>query len=271
MIDYGLPLLVAVFVWWASTGAILYLDGLPRSTFKWSFAGIWAIGLLAIAILVSTAGETTASSAMWAFTGGVLVWAVPTAAFYFGFVTGPRRTPMPADLRGVARFRVAAETMLHHEALCAAGAVVVAAVVWSAPNQVGLWTYLILWAMHLSGKLNVFLGVRNLAEEFIPPHLQYLTSYMRRAPMNLLFPLTVTAATVLMVALLWPLTSNAVTPFETSRAIVLGVIAALAVLEHWLLVLPLPSMALWTWSLASRATPPLPPGLVPIDGTRPPD
>jgi putative photosynthetic complex assembly protein 2 len=269
MIDYGLPLVAAVLLWWASTGAILYLDGLPRGTFKWSFLGVCTLGVLALGVLVMTAADTTASSAVWAFTAGLLLWAVPTAAFYFGLVTGPRRTPMPTGVRGVARFRVAAETMLHHEALCAMGAVVVAACVWKAPNQVGLWTYLILWAMHVSGKLNVFLGVPNLAEDFIPPHLSYLTTYMRRRPINLLFPVTVTAATALTVVLLWPLASGAVTPFEASRALVLGALAGLAVLEHWLLVLPVPSMALWTWSLASR--PPLAPGLVPADGGRPSD
>ena len=30
---------------------------------------------------------------------------------------------------------------------------------------------------------------------------------------------------------------------------------SLAVLEHWFLVLPLPSAAMWSWSLRSRAPP----------------
>ena len=30
------PIFFALFVWWFSTGAILYLDGLPVPTFKWS-------------------------------------------------------------------------------------------------------------------------------------------------------------------------------------------------------------------------------------------
>jgi hypothetical protein len=39
MSQYALPVLFALFLWWFSTGAILYLDGLPQRTFKWSMAG----------------------------------------------------------------------------------------------------------------------------------------------------------------------------------------------------------------------------------------
>ena len=35
----ALPLLFAIGVWWFSTGVILYLDGLPRRTFKWTLLG----------------------------------------------------------------------------------------------------------------------------------------------------------------------------------------------------------------------------------------
>ena len=43
MSPYGLPILYTLFVWWFSTGLILYLDGLPRPTFRWSMAGASAV------------------------------------------------------------------------------------------------------------------------------------------------------------------------------------------------------------------------------------
>ena len=43
-------------------------------------------------------------------------------------------------------------------------------------------------------ELNVFLGVRNLNEQFLPKHLRYLGSYLVQKPMNLLFPLSVTVS-----------------------------------------------------------------------------
>ena len=63
-------------------------------------------------------------------------------------------------------------------------------------NQVATWTFMVLWVMRLSAKLNVYLGVPNLTEEFLPAHLLYLKSFLARKPMNLLFPVSVTASTV---------------------------------------------------------------------------
>ena len=39
MTPYALPLLYTLFVWWFSTGVILFLNGLPRRTFKWTMLG----------------------------------------------------------------------------------------------------------------------------------------------------------------------------------------------------------------------------------------
>ena len=53
-----------------------------------------------------------------------------------------------------------------------------------------VWTFMPLWLMRTSAKLNVFLGGINLGEEFLPPHLRYLLSFMARRPMNVLMPLS---------------------------------------------------------------------------------
>jgi hypothetical protein len=127
--------------------------------------------------------------------------------------------------------------------------VLIANLTWGQPNQVGTWTFAVLWAMRTSAKLNLFLGVRNLSEEFLPAHLAYLQSYFRRRPMNLLFPLSVTVPTLIAigmaVAALEPAT------LEPARVGLLLVTAmlALAIIEHWMLVLPLPTSALWRWAM----------------------
>ena len=252
MIDYGLPIVFAIFVWWASTGAILYLDGLPRTTFKWSLSAIVLAGLCALVGAARTSGDATVTGAVIGFICGVTVWAVPTAGFFFGTLAGPRMTPLSTGAAGWTRFTEATATMAYHEVACLLGAVALAAVVWGGANMVALWTYLILWSMHVSGKLNVFFGVPNLSEEFIPDHLRYLTSYMLKRPMNLLFPITVTAASLLTAWFVWIAATGAAGTFETTGALYLATLSALAVLEHWLLVLPLAPMALWNWSLSSR-------------------
>jgi len=40
---YILPAAFALFVWWFSTGAIIFLDNLPRKTFKYSMIGATAV------------------------------------------------------------------------------------------------------------------------------------------------------------------------------------------------------------------------------------
>jgi putative photosynthetic complex assembly protein 2 len=187
-----------------------------------------------------------------AFASGLALWALPTTAFYLGYIAGPRVEPLSPSTVGLARFREATSSVLYHEFACLAGALAAVALTWDGGNRIGLWTYLILWWMHLSGKLNMYLGVANLAEPFMPPHLAYLTSYMRQRPMNLLFPVSVTVSTAL-TGILLALASGA-PPGSSDQigAAILATLMALAVLEHWFLVLPFDGMALWRWSLRSR-------------------
>lgn len=261
MSGYGLPILYALFVWWISTGLIMYLDGLPTKTFKWSMTGATAILAVSLYGLAATSTDTTVAGAFAAFTFGLLAWGWQAMSFYTGYITGPQTAPCPADAKGLRRFVLAAGTSIYHEVAMLVGAVVVLALTYEGGNQIGLWTYLILWWMHLSGKLNVFLGVPNLAEEFIPEHLAYLRSYMSRKPMNLLFPISVTVSTVITVALAQHAAASPAGSFEAVGALFLTTLMVLAVLEHWFLVVPIPAMALWTWSLKSRSpsATPLPP------------
>jgi hypothetical protein len=70
--------------------------------------------------------------------------------------------------------------------------------------------------------------------------------------MNVLFPLTVTATTITTAMLIASARSEAALPHEIAGYAFLATLMALAVLEHWFLVLPIPSAELWTWGLTSR-------------------
>lgn len=252
MLELALAAAAAIALWWASTGAIIYLDGLPATTFRWSMLGGSLLALAAIWGLAASSIQATPAGAYIAFTCGLVAWGWQTMSFYMGYITGPRKTPCPPGLTGLPRFLAAASTNVSHEAAIVAGALLIATLTADAPNQFGLWTYLVLWWMHLSGKLNVYFGVPNLSEEFIPEHLGYLRSYMRKRPMNLLFPISVTVSTVITAWLVMVAASHPAGSFDAIGYTLLATMMALAVLEHWLLVLPLPAMALWNWSLTSR-------------------
>lgn len=252
MAEFALPAAVAVFTWWFTTGVILYLDRRPPSTFGRSLLVATMLALMGFAGLAATSNDTTPAAAYIAFICAVLIWGQQEMCFLMGYITGPRRLPCPPGARGYRRFAYATQVMIHHElALLAVGAAVLA-VSWGGTNQVGLWTYLILWAMRLSAKLNLFLGVRNLGEEFLPPHLEYLKGYFTRRSMNLLFPVSITLSTLLAVGLVHAAQTSS-SAFEVTAFGLLAALTALAILEHWFMVLPLPTAALWRWAMRSES------------------
>lgn len=249
--DYALAILFALFVWWFSTGAVLYVIGMPRSTFGLSMLGMTVVSAMAVVGMWHTSDDVTAAGAYAAFACGLLVWAWHEMSMLTGLVTGPRTTACPESLRGWRRFIAAAETLIYHELAILLTAIGLVALTWGEPNQIGVLTFVVLWIARISSKLNVYFGVPNLTEEFLPTHLRYLKSYFRRRPMNLFFPFAVTATTVVTVNLIYA-AAESVSPMDVVGYTLLATLMALAVLEHWFLVLPLPAASLWSWGLASR-------------------
>ncbi|MBK1670840.1 hypothetical protein CKO28_22745 [Rhodovibrio sodomensis] len=250
---YLWPALFALFLWWFSTGAVIYLDGLPTRTFKWSMLGATAVAAAALYGIGATADDTSLAAAYCAFACGLLAWGWVEISFYTGYVTGPRTHPCPEGCRGWKHFGHAIMTSLWHELAILAGVAIVAALTWGDPNQIGLWTFVVLWWMHQSAKLNVFLGVRNVTEEFVPEHLTFLRSFLtKRSSMNLLFPVSVTVSTVVCVYLVDAAIAPGASTFEAAGYSFLATLMALAILEHWFLMLPLPAQKLWGWGLKSR-------------------
>jgi len=245
-------ILFCLFVWWFSTGLIIYLDGLPRHTFKYSMAFNSLLTVAALWGLHASAHDTTTHGAYVAFACGVIAWGWQEISFYMGYVTGPRKAPCPEGCRGWDHFVHAVQTSLWHELAIIASAALVVGLTWHAPNQIGTWTFMVLWWMHQSAKLNVFLGVRNLNEEFLPEHLGFLKSFLTKKPMNLLFPISVTVSTVILVLMAQHAAAHGADNFHRSGATFVATMMAFAILEHWFLVLPLPAGKLWEWGLASR-------------------
>lgn len=245
MIAHGLPILVTLMLWWASTGVILHLDSLDRRTFVTSMLGASIVLALSLWFVTKTLDETTLDAAYVAFACGLIAWGWQLLAFYTGFVTGPRKTACAQESGQLSRFLQAVSASLYHELAAILGAFALFALSYGRPNMLAFWTYLVLWAMHASAKLNLFLGVPNLGEEMIPGHLAYLTSYMSRRPMNALFPISVTIGAIVATLLFRRAAQGDATPFEAARCTMLAALMALAVAEHWLLVMPIDAHALW--------------------------
>lgn len=250
--EFLAAIMFALFIWWFSTGLILYLDGLPRATFAWSMTAATIILAAALVGLVYSSNDVTPTGAFIAFTCAVVCWGWQEMTLYLGLITGPRKGPAAADVRGWTRLVHATQTILYHEVAILVMGLGIVALAWQGDNHVGVWTYMILWWMRLSAKFNIFLGVPNHSAEFLPHQIAYLETYFKKQSMNLLFPFSVTAATAATVLLLVAAGKAPTGSFEQVGLTLLGALCALALLEHWFFVVPVDVKKLWGWGFASR-------------------
>jgi len=254
--DLVVPIIAATFVWWFGTGLILLLDGLARSTFAVTATVATVVCAFALIGTDQIADDATPAAAYAGFVLGVVCWAWQEITLYMGYITGPRRTGLPDGEHGWRRFWLATQSIIYHEIAIALMAVVLVAISWGGDNQVALWTYVTLWVMRLSAKANIFLGVPNHTAEFLPPHIAYLASYFRHRPMNFFFPVSVTAGTLVSGWLYILAASAPAGSFEAISLCLIATLTALAVIEHWFLVLPIQVAELWAgWTVSKSVGP----------------
>ncbi len=247
MVEIVAPIAFAAFLWWSTTGGILYLDSLPARTFRASLAAAAIVMMAGFLVLAISSGDTTVSGAYLGFASAIAIWAFIEVSFLLGYVTGRKHRIPTNEGRPVAHFFQAIDTIIWHELLIVSAAAAVAVLSWNAPNPVGFWTFMILWAMRSSAKLNLHFGVRNLGTDLLPPHLAHFAHYLRRRSMNLLFPLSVTIATAVTIHV----GGNAIAaddPAVRAGGLLLATLLALGTLEHWLMVLPLSVDDIWSWA-----------------------
>ncbi|MEZ4835583.1 MAG: putative photosynthetic complex assembly protein PuhE [Caldilineaceae bacterium] len=262
LIQWAVPLLFVLFLWWFSSGLIMMLYGRSQRTIRWGFGAATVLAILSIGGLVATRHSQDPFSVYLAFACGTVLWGWLIASYYLGFITGPIPSLSANDpkvqrwsqLRGWSRFFTALRTCLYHEVASLAVILLVAVLTWSYPNRWGLWTLLSLWIMHSSGKLNVFLGVRNFHVEFLPSDLRYLGALLVRRNINWLFPFSVLGASSVALYFFYQVLAAGPAAEDAIGFFLVGLMISLGVLEHWLLVLPLP-VALWGWGVRTLPEP----------------
>jgi hypothetical protein len=87
-----------------------------------------------------------------------------------------------------------------------------------------------------------------------------MESFFRRRAVNLLFPVAVTAASLALALLVARAIDDNATPATAIGTTLVATMLALAIVEHWMLVLPLDTTALWRWAIreAGRRNTPRP-------------
>ncbi len=246
------PLIFAFLMWFVGTAVIVWLDSRPRATYATSLTLVGLLAIAAIVLVRAGAGDTTLGGAYAAFAAAIVIWGWHEMSFLMGIVAGPNRAECPPGATGWRRFSAATATVIHHELAIAATAIVLFAVTWGQPNQTAPLTFLLLFVLRLSAKFNLYLGVPNLSDEVFPEHLAYLKSYFRKARCNALFPVSIVFNSALTV---WAWQSGQAAAAGSGAwacGTLLAGLAALGVVEHFFLVLPLRDAKLFQWASSTR-------------------
>lgn len=249
--------LSALFIWWFSTGAILWRVKTADNGTATAHSMSVLLGLPLLiggfAGLHSSLDDASVKGVYLAFVSSLAIWGWIELAFLSGIITGPNTRPLPPGTSGWDRFLCAFGTVAWHELLLAAAIIVIAKVSVSELNQFGLWTFGVLFFARISAKLNLFFGVPRIHTEFLPKPLSHLASHFRHAAMNWVFPFSVTLLTF--AAGCWMERATNATGGMFVGYILLSALTLLALLEHWFMVLPLPDEKLFRWLLPAPKQP----------------
>ena len=258
MTQLWIAALIALFAWWFSTGAILAV--VKRADAGGRKSHLWAV-LLALPVLVLGAGlfvdtlHRTEPFAIFAgFLSALMIWGWIEMAFLCGIITGPNRAPTPDGVSGWERFLRAWGAVAHHELLLLAALVAMGWATQGAANPFGFVTFAVLFAARVSAKLNLFWGVPRINTDFLPDALAHLPTHFRVRRANAVFPVSVVGLAVA-TALFVRAAGAATEPHMALGWALVAAMAGLALIEHLLMVVPLPDEKLWRWMLPEPRTP----------------
>lgn len=235
--------LMAIACWWLGTGAVLWLvRRSPRAMMVGTFV-LTVLLVPAFGVAAWSMGDTGVAASYAAFASAIVMWSWHELAFLSGWITGPRRTVQDPSARGVRRFWLALQALLHHELALLANFVLLMLLQRGQPGHVALCTFALLWCMRVSAKLNLFFGVPHVGDQYLPERMAYLGSYFRRSPVTLCYHVTMmlSVAVWLWLVLLAPRHAAGV----SVGWMLLATLMTLAILEHVLMAHALPVQALW--------------------------
>lgn len=250
------PVLYAVFLWWFTTGLIIVVYDRSRWLTQLCYAGMTMGMMLAVLAFVATRNMTDMNAILIALTCGVVIWGWQVAGYYLNFVTGESADVTDDNQLSLRhRFWLALNSGIHHELMALVFAIGMIILTWSSPNKWGMWVYVALWLMHASAKLNVFFGVRNFHIEFLPQHLHHIERLLEHRQYNAFFPFSVVVASSVVLVLFFRAVYPPIVETQSAGYLAIATLIALGILEHCLLVLPVPS-TLYGWGM--RALPKTP-------------
>lgn len=247
---------VAVAVWWISTGLVLFAvrrtEGEGGGNIVAMMSFMSAVAIVGVVALSYSKHMLTPLGSYMGFFGALLLWAWHEASFLSGLITGPRKGDCPQNLNQWGRFKAAWEAICNHEVAILFTVLLLYWLMLDAANPFGLWTFVLLWVMRISAKLIIFLGARNAMSDLMPKPIAHLKTYFNTTRTSPFFAFAVVMASVVF-ALLVIGAYDASEPYIRVGHVLLASFMALAIVEHFVLVLPISDTALWSWAMPEKS------------------
>jgi putative photosynthetic complex assembly protein 2 len=242
------PALFALLCWWFGTGAILWLVRRPAASFRTSLTLCTLLLAFSFWTTQLSMQAQTVGNAYLAFASVIAMWAWHEVAFLTGWLTGPRREPLEPGVRSWRRFSQSTQVVIWHELALLLNFMVLLWMQQGQPSHVALCTFAVLWCMRFSAKLNLFFGVPEVGEQFLPRHLAYLGSYFRKGRLSAFFYLSVAASCAVWAWIVWEVVSGQVV--VSTGWVLLASLLGLAIVEHVIMAFPTPMQKLWGWAMS---------------------
>jgi putative photosynthetic complex assembly protein 2 len=241
------PSLIALVSWWFGTGIILLLVRLPKEWFS-AARGFWTlISLPALFFCYLSMQENSNINAYLGFVSTIIVWGWHELVFLTGWISGSRRIPLEPNLGLWNRFKQSVEVIWHHELALFLNLLFLVGLQIGHPNHTAVCTFGLLWLMRLSSKLNLFFGVPQVGEQYLPSQLAYMGSYFQKKAVGRFFYLSMGSSVIAWFALIWQAHAGQVT--ITSHWVLLASLLGLAIIEHILMMIPFSLERVWGWAL----------------------
>lgn len=237
------PILVVIVAWWLGTGLVLYLQQSIVKVRTPLIVTLITVSVASLAAMLVSAQGTQPWQSYLGFIAAICLWGCIELSYYTGLISGVHKRKCPDNCEIGKRFRLALGASIWHEVSVLFVGGIVLTLLLKTENPIGLYSFLVLWLMRWSAKLNLFFGVPNFNTDWFPKRLAYAHSYIRRAPVTLFFPVTVVLASLVAVDLI---SKGMRSDYNQSLITLLpGVLLLLAILEHLFMALPIADSELW--------------------------
>ena len=247
----------AIFAWWFLTGILLFIvkkvDQVNPKAHKIVAISLSPILLFGCAIYWTSLSKSNLEAIYWSFFGSLSIWAWFELAFLLGLMNGPNKEYYKKSSSKKDRFYQAWSAIAYSELILFTSLLVMTFLSFGAENKVGLWTYGILYCARVCAKLNLFLGVPNINSDFLPIPVKHLSSYFKVGNTSWFFPISITLISFCL--FFW--VDRICAPGINNTAVVgytlLASLTALALVEHWFMVVSVKDAELWRWMLPKAA------------------